>query len=151
MRTNNHTYGERAFWVKGEEAQRVKDRRLTVIIRLGDRSSQDLVPKQWLPLLQPVPVYTLVLGTGDQARGIDPDFEPDNGTTVQVVRRTVTRLCDVKDADLQYGKGSSVPGCAAGVADYLSHEMSPGKRFDLDTLLTLYWIEYLPNESPATD
>lgn len=151
MRTNHHTYGERALWVKGEEARMAKDKNLVVIIRVGDRSSQNLAPKQWLPLFQPVPVYTLVLGTGDQARGIDPDFEPDNGTAVQVVRRTVTRLCDVMNDDLRYKGGSAVPKCAAEVSEYLSREMSPGKEFNPDTLLTLYWIEYLPDEDPATD
>ncbi len=151
MRTNRHVYGERAFWVKGNEAKMVKSQGLTVILRLGDRSDSQKAPKQWLPLFEPIPVYTLVPGTGDQAKGINPDFEPDDGTTVQIVRRTVTRLGDIKDEDLSFGNGYAVSDDSAGVLDYLQTEMSPGKEFDPSTIMTIYWVEYLPNEEPASD
>lgn len=151
MRTNKHVYGERAFWVKGREAEMVKKRTLAVVIRLGDRSDRERAPKQWLPLFEPIPVYELVLGTGDPAHGINPEFMPDDGTTVQIVRRTVGRLGDLTDADLRFGSGSAVPKIAADVAKYLGTEMSPGKTFGPETLITVYWVEYLANEEPAAD
>lgn len=151
MRTNNHIYGESALWVKGVESEMAKERSLTVILRLGDRSDRLQTPKQWLPLFERVPLYTLILGTGNQDLGIDPDFEPDNGTTVQVVRRTVTRLGDITDADLLFRKGSAVPLCAVDILDYLAQELAPGKIFDPSMVMTLYWIEYLPDETPASD
>lgn len=151
MRTNQHVYGERAFWVKGEEARMAKEHKLTVIIREKDRSDPARAPQQWLPLFEPIPVYTLILGTGDQAKGIDPNFELDDGTTVQIVRRTVTRLGDITDGDLSFGAGSAVSTTAADVLGYLQGEMSPGKEFPPATVMTLYWVEYLSNEAPAGD
>lgn len=150
-RTNRHIYGEQAFWVKGGEGSLLKGGDLKVILRLGDRSSRDLAPQQWLPLFEPIPVYTLILGTGDQSKGIDPDFEPDAGVTVWIVRRTVTRLRDVTDADLQYQGGRAVPLLAKDVRTYLENELCPGKELNPDMLMTVYWIERLPDEQPATD
>ena len=151
MRTNNHTYGEQALWVKGVEAEMVKKRELTVILRLGDRSDRVQTPKQWLPLFERVPVYTLILGTGNQDLGIHPEFEPDKGTTVWVLRRTVTRLRDITDADLHFGNGTAVPDCAKDIVAYLVNELAPGKKIDRDMVMTLYGVEYLLDESPASD
>lgn len=144
-------YGERALWVKGVEAEMVKRRELRVILRLGDRSNQVLAPKQWLPLLEPIPVYTLILGTGNQELGIDPEFESDNGTTVLVARRTVIRLNEITDFDLRFGNGTAVPTRAKDVIAYLANELAPGKTFGPHTVMTLYGIEYLPDEIPASD
>ena len=151
MRTNQHVYGERAFWVKGLEAELVLARTLTVILREKDRSDQVLTPKQWLPIFAPIPVYRLVDGTGDQAKGVLPEFHKDSGTTVQIVRRAVGRLGDVKYSDLFYNNGSAVPRQATDVAKYFGTEMSPGKEFPPETVITIYWVEYLPDETPASD
>ena len=43
-RTNKHKYGEPSFWVKGQEAQMIRERKLTVIIRemaLGEMNLGD--------------------------------------------------------------------------------------------------------------
>lgn len=148
MRTNQHVYGERAFWVKGQEAKMVGQKSLTVILREGDRSDQVVAPKQWLPLFEAIPVYFL-----DEvaAKGGPLGFEPDDGMTVRVVRRTVGRLGDLKDADLSFGGGTAVPRTVAEVQRYLSEEYAPGKTFLSDTIFTVYWVEYLPNEPCAAD
>ncbi len=151
MRTNKHVYGERAFWVKGQEAEMVRNRVLTVILREKDRSDRVAAPQQWLPLFEPIPVYRLVDGSGDQARGVPPDFHEDDGTTVKIVRRTVGRLGDLKFADLYYADGSAVPQNADRVTEYFETEMSPGKKFPPETVLTVYWVEYLPEQAVATD
>ena len=128
-----------------------KERSLTVILREKDRSSREVAPKQYLPLFEPIPVYRLVDGTGDQAKGIPPDFHPDDGMTVQVVRRAVGRLGDLKDSDVHYCGGSAVPMWTEAVAPYFETEMSPGRKFPPETVVTVYWVEYLPDEEPATD
>lgn len=155
MRTNKHIYGEPSFWLKGEEACMARERRLTVILREKDRSSREVALKQYLPMFEPIPIYYLVDGTGDQAKGIAPDFHPDDGTTVQVVRRRVCRIGDIANADLRYSyrtsTGGSVPGSCMNVTRYFETEMSPGRKFPLETVITVYWVEYLPNEEPATD
>lgn len=159
LRTNNHKYGERAFWVKGKEAVMAKDKILTVILRLGDRSDPELAPKQWLPLLQSIPVYCIAV-PGDQTKGM-PTFEPDQGITVKIVRRTVTRPCDILDEDLFYcypnkdgthNVGSAVPEEVYEVFSYLENDFGlKPENIGPDTLVTVYWVEYLENEAPATD
>jgi hypothetical protein len=150
--TKEHIYGERAFWVKGKEAGLMKVRKLTVVIRPGDRSSKWQADKQWLPLDEPIPVYYLVPGTGNPATGAPPEFEPDIGTTVQIVRRTVTRLKDVRRQDLIFSVGSAVPrGDWQDVREYLTEELAPEKQFSPDSLITIYWIEHLANEKPVGD
>lgn len=158
-RTNQHVYGERE---------------LTVIVRQGDRSTQEKAPKQWLPLDTPVPVYFIKV-PGDPATGKNPVFAPDDGTTVKIVERFVKRLGDVTDKDLYFGRGRAVPyfgqdpqisegiegmcdidaldaaGWPMSVRGYLETELSPGKRTTPDDILTIYHVEYLPNETPAAD
>ena len=148
-RTNQHVYGEWALWVKRREARLAKNKKLTVILRQGDRSDQR--SKLWLPLFEPVPVYTLILGTGDQAKNILPEFEPDSGLTVRIVRRTITRLCDITEKDLIFGTGQAVPHEIDDVVPYLRTELYPGMEFCGDTVLTIYWAEYLEDQVPATD
>lgn len=149
-RTNQHMYGERAFWVKGEEAEKAKGKNLTVILRMGDRSDRERAPKQWLPLFQPIPIYCIAV-PGDQEKGISAQFEPDQGLTAQVVRRTVTRLGDITGGDLFFGNGHAIPLRATDVADYLAENFAGGKVLPPDTVMTVYWVEYLPDETPATD
>lgn len=151
MRTNKHVYGERTFWVKGREAHLVEARALTVFVRLGDRSAPNKAPLQWLPLFEPIPVYSLIFGTGDQDKGVMPRFELDRGVTVQIVRRTVGRLGDFKSSDLRFKDGSAVAVLPEALVEYLEVEMYPGKKFPPETIMTVYWVEYLPDQEPATD
>lgn len=148
QRTNQHVYGERALWLKGEEATMAMARRLSVIIRTGDRSSEKLSPKQFLPFGERTPVYIL---DAVAAKGGPLGFETDTGLTMEVVRRCVTRLKDIVDADLRFNGGTAVPQSAQDVTTYLAEEMAPGKHFSPDDLFTIYWVEYLPDEPPATD
>lgn len=137
-----------------------KDKILTVILRLGDRSDPELAPKQWLPLFQPIPVYCIAV-PGDQAKGISATFEPDQGITVKIVRRTVTRPCDILDEDLFYwylnkdgthNVGSAVPEEVDEVFSYLENDFGlKPENIGPDILVTVYWVEYLMNETPATD
>ena len=151
-RTNKHVHGETALWLKGVEAQMAKARKLTVVIRQGDRSDRVAAPERWLPLLTPVPTYYIAV-PGDQAKGIAAQFEPDDGTTVQIVRRAVTRLGDIVDADLRYAggvaNGSAVSKIAKNVKQYLEGELAPGKTFSPDDLITIYHVQYLPKQQPA--
>lgn len=150
MRTNQHRYGERAFWVKALESKMAKEDSLTVIIREGDRSDPVKAPMQWLPLFESIPVYCIAV-PGDQVKGIAAQFEKDAGIAVKIVRRTITRLRDIKNGDLHFGSGSAVPRSKEFVQRYLEEEMSPGKMFPPDTVLTLYWVEFLEREAPALD
>lgn len=137
-----------------------KDKILTVIIRVGDRSDPELAPNQWLPLLQPIPVYCIAV-PGDQAKGISATFEPDQGITVKIVRRTVTRPCDIMNEDLFYcypnkdgthNVGSAVPEEVYEVFSYLEDDFDlKPENIGPDTLVTVYWVEYLENEPAATD
>ena len=149
-RTNKHKYGEQAFWVKGTEAEMAKEKTLAVILRHGDRSDQVRAPQQWLPLLEPIPVYCISV-PGDQANGIEAQFERDQGLTVQIVRRTVTRLGDIRHGDLQFMQGYAVPQTPDDILPYLTEDLAPGKVFESDTLMTVYWVEYLPDEESAVD
>lgn len=150
MRTNRHVYGERALWVKGTEAKMAKQGTLTVIIREGDRSDPVKTPMQWLPSFESIPVYCIAV-PGDQVKGIAPQFEQDEGIAVKVVRRTVTQLLDIKNGDLNYSGGFAVPRNKESVERYLREELSPGKTFSRFTVLTIYWVVYLPKEPPALD
>jgi hypothetical protein len=150
LRTNQHVYGERSFWVKGREAELIRERMLRVIIRPGDRSDREAAPKQWLPLFEPIPVYCITI-PGDQEKKIAAIFAPDDGTTVKIVRRTVTRLGDIMDQDLSYATGVAVPVTAVDVLEYLENELAPGKEFTPDTVMTIYWFDYLADETPASD
>lgn len=143
-------YGERAIWVKGTEAKMAKEGHLTVIIREGDRSDPVRTPMQWLPLFESIPVYCIAV-PGDQVNGIAPQFERDEGIAVKVVRRTVTRLLDIKNSDLNYLGGSAVPRNKEFIERYLKEELSPGKTFSRFAVLTIYWVVYLPKEPPALD
>lgn len=149
-RTNQHVYGEMALWLKGDEAQMVKDEVLTVIIRAGDRSSRDLAPQQFLPINTSIPVYYIAV-PGDQDRGIAAQFEPDTGRAVRIVGRTVVRLGDIKDAHLSFQEGTAVVSEAGEVRRYLEEVLSPGKSFGPESLITIYWVEYLDQEEPAND
>jgi len=93
MRMQKRVYGERTFWLKGKESEMAKEKSLTVVIRPGDRSDKVNTPQQWLPMESRVPLYYIRV-PGDQARGISPEFEPDDGSTVQIVKRSVMRLQD---------------------------------------------------------
>lgn len=139
---DKHVYGEVSFWVKGEEARRMKNRRLSVIVRQGDRSNPETL--QYVPEGVPVPVFAIAV-PGDQAKGIAAQFEPDDGTTVQVIHKKICRLDAVLDRDLRYGNGGAVPEVAELVRDYLEHELVPGRTFKDEDMVTLYYIEYLPN------
>lgn len=147
-RSNVHAYGEPTFWLKLTESELAVTRRLTVILRVGDRSSKATAPKQWLPMFEPIPVYHL---DKEAAHGGPLGFCPDDGTTVKIVRRTVGRLGDIVDADLRYRGGRAVPAAAAEVKRYFEEEMSPEKTFADDQVVTIYWVEYLPDQMPATD
>ncbi len=148
-RTNNHVYGERALWVKGEEAKRVRSHTLSVIIREGDRSDPAVTPLQWLPLFQPIPVY-FIEKSGDSSTGALPVFRPDDGTAVEVAGRLVTRIGDLVDTDLLFGDGA-VPKTVLEVIEYFETEMSPGRRFGPETVVTVYRVHYLKNEPSAAD
>ena len=107
-------------------------------------------PQQWLPLLEPVPIYCIAV-PGDQPRGIAAQFEPDVGLSVKIVRRAVTRLSDITDEDLAFYDGGAIPGSSREVLGYLENDLAPGKKFAPENLITIYWVEYLPDEVPATD
>ncbi len=149
---DGHIYGERSLWMKGEEAQLVKSRDLTVIIRQGARDNPNTL--QWLPMFTPIPVFYIAI-PGDQAKSIAAKFEPDDGTTVQIARRTVCRLHDVLEEDLQYEHGYAVPDTVnpdaedfdnlLTVKEYLENELVPGRTFMDEDLVTIYCIEYLPS------
>lgn len=153
-RTNQHVYGEMALWLKGkestDEARMAKERRLTVILRAGDRSSRELAEKQFLPLNTSIPVYYIAV-PGDQDRGIAAQFESDVGDAVKIVGRTVVRLGDIKDAHLSFQEGTAVVSEAGEVRRYLEEVLSPGKSFGPESLITIYWVEYLDQEEPAND
>lgn len=148
MRTNKHKYGERAFWVKMLEAEMIRHRELTVVIRTDDRSSPIKAPQQWLPLGYPIPIY-FIERPGDQTKGVAARFYPDNGTTVMILHREIVRLGDLTDKHLVFAGGTAVPQFLDVVKRYLGEELVPGKDLSSDTILTLYYIEYLPNEVPA--
>lgn len=147
-RATERIYGVPEFWLKGNEAQLAKRRTLTVIIRQGDRSDRQRTPQQWLPLLEPIPVF-FISTPGDQSRNIPAQFEPDEGTTVRIIRRTVTRLTNVTDADLCFARGRAVPKRATEVKQYLEQELAPGRSFGSSDLITIYWIEYLPERTAS--
>ena len=135
-----HVYGEIAFWVKKLEAHLIRDRQLSVFIRPDARDNPAL--KQWLPLFTPVPVFYLDAAA---AKGGPLGFEPDDGTTVEVVRRTVCRLGEVLDQELHYNGGRAVPVTAADVKKYLEQELAPGKTFGVEHPITVSWVRYLPS------
>lgn len=137
---SGRVYGCKEFWIKGEEARLMKERELRVIVREDDRSDQTIAPKRWLPLMRPIAVAYIAV-SGDQAKGIPPKFEEEDGPVIRVVRRTVTRLGDVVDADLHFDGGRAVPEAASEVKRYLEEELCPGKVFSSDALLTIYWFE----------
>ncbi|MBI2410223.1 hypothetical protein HYV30_04300 [Candidatus Kaiserbacteria bacterium] len=141
-------YGEPSIWAKLVEAEMLKAETLGVVIRLGDRSSREKAPKQYLEQFAPVPVYYLDEEAG---RGGRLGFEPDDGTTIRIVMKKIGRLGDLRDTDLWFCSRSAVPHTVPEVRRYLETEMSPGKKFDNDTVVTLYGIEYLPKETPAAD
>lgn len=148
-RAKERVYGVPEFWLKGSEAELAKQRQLTVIVRQGDRSDRERAPQQWIPILEPIPVFYISV-PGDQMRGVPAQFEPDDGTTVRITRRTVTRLGDVMDADLYFAHGHAVPKQAAEVKQYLEQELAPGKKFNPGELITIYWVEYIPDEKVSS-
>ena len=137
-----HFYGERAFWVKGQEAYLVKARDLTVILRPGDRSDPKI--PQCLPLNEPLPIFFLIPGTGDpKDRLKPPEFEEDDGTTVRVISRTIRALKDITDDDLEFGSGAAVVHQASEIKRYFEEVQDPGKTLNPESPLTIYRLEYV--------
>ena len=139
---NEHNYGEEAFWLKKGESELAKRLRLTVIIRQDDRTDESKMPKQFVNVGKPVPVFRL---DAIAAEGGPLGFDPDDGTTVEVVRQKVVKLGDITDEGLYFEGGTAVPESAADVRRYLEQELAPGKTYGDEQVLTLNYVRYLPN------
>ncbi len=139
---NTHEYGEESFWLKKNEERLARERRLTVIVRQGDRTDESKTPVQFVSVSKPIPVF-YIAKEGDQTQGVKAQFHPDDGTTVEVVKQKVVQLGLVKDEDLKFENGTAVPQTATEVRTYLEEELAPGKKYADDQLLTLSYIRYL--------
>ena len=139
---NTHEYGEEAFWLKKNESQLARNYRLNVIIRQDDRTDEAKMPKQFVNVGKPIPIFHLDAIAADGGR---LGFEPDDGTTVEVVRQKVVKLRDITDEELRFHGGVAVPQSAADVRRYLEEELAPGKKYGDEQVLTLNYVRYLPN------
>jgi len=131
--------GVGAVWVRSVHKPGFQREEIRMYVRPGDRSD----PRKFKgnPLGEPIAVR-FISKPGNQALGVSPEFDPDDGTTIEMVACFVKRLDQLTEEDLQ----GAAPDYAT--SELVAHHV--GMTYDRapledDELVTVFRFKHLPS------
>lgn len=135
-------YSERSLWIRQGYMEIVRDRSLTAVVRIGDRSAPD--HKNHIPEGQPLPIRFIdrpwvAVEVGSDRRG---DLLPDEGITFERTGVIVKRIEDLTAEDL---RGTAPDTATAELVRYHLAGINNSPLPSWDTVVTIWRFKYLPN------
>ena len=132
-------YGDPGFWVRQAYVEGIKNRTITAVVRLGDRS--DPTHKNHIPAGVPLPIRFIAKPAAGELGKLG-SLLPDDGTTF---RRTDCIVKPIEDLTMQDLRGMA-PDCAnPELIRYHLAAIVDGPLPSWDTVVTVWRFEYLPD------
>lgn len=131
--------GGEGIWIRSVYMEGFKSKKITAIIRPGDRSDQS--KHSWLPEGKPL-FIRFIKRLGDRDKGIEAEFYPDDGTTVEVVDCIIKQICDLTEDDLS---GTAPDTATPELVRYNLAIVYNTQLPSLDSIVTIWRFKYLPN------
>lgn len=135
-------YGTPGFWIRAVYMDAFQNKRITAVVRPGDRSSKEKTPITNLPLGVDLPVR-FIKKSGNQERGYGPELFPDEGTTIRVTECLVKKISELSADDL---RGTAPDTATPELVRYHLATVYDTALPSFDDMATIWRFEYRPHE-----